>query len=93
MGALLAYSFWVGCILIPLYFVVKLGLSGTTLHSFTRKIILGCYGLALLFPLVSDIEFAPSGVPVSDMTFELPAYSAYSELLSAGEVVPLPELP
>ncbi|MCM1093548.1 MAG: M56 family metallopeptidase [Lachnospiraceae bacterium] len=93
MGALLAYSFWVGCILIPLYFVVKLGLSGTTFHSFTRKIILGCYGLALLFPLVSDIEFAPSGVPVSDMTFDLPTYSEYSELLSASEVVPLPELP
>lgn len=93
MGALLAYSFWVGCVLIPLYFVVKLGLSGTTLHSFTRKIILGCYGLALLFPLVSDIEFTPSGVPMADVALELPAYSEYSELLPASEVMPLPELP
>lgn len=58
MGALLVYSIMVSVMLIPLYFIVRLGLGGCTFHSFTRKAILACYLIALLFPFVFDIDLS-----------------------------------
>ncbi len=74
MGALLAYSIIVSFLLIPLYFLVKLGLSGTTFHSFTRKIILACYGIAVVIPFLYDIDPLHSS-ELSEVSIDLPVFA------------------
>ena len=73
MGALLVYSIIVGIVLIPLYFIVRLGMGNCTFHSFTRKVILSCYLIALLIPFLYDIDLSWS-TSVADVSLELPAY-------------------
>lgn len=89
MGALLVYSIIVGIILIPLYFIVKLGLGNCTFHSFTRKVILSCYLIALLIPFVYDIDLSPAP-SVGDVSLALPVYD---EIMPDYILETVPETP
>lgn len=90
MGTLLAYSMMVGAVLILLYFVVKLGLSGTTFHSFNRKVILLCYVLALALPFVMEIQVPwLQSEPVADVVIEIPEYAAVITDAVVDSSVPL----
>lgn len=90
MGTLLAYSLMVGAVLILLYFVVKLGLSGTTFHSFNRKVILLCYVLALALPFVMEIQVPwLQSEPVADVVIEIPEYAAVVTDAVVDSSVPL----
>lgn len=74
MASLFSYSLIVGLTLLPLYFIVRLGLGGCTFHSFNRRVIMACYIVALLLPLVAGLSLPDfmSGAGDINVTIQLP---------------------